>query len=977
MGRITQADIDRARQNLGIRGVAARATQPPASTGGNRFLSSLAAAGRRIPRPIRDVLGSAAQTALSGERFLNVISPGDPGTAIRRGLERVPAVGGALGTAFDIAAAPATLIPGAVGGRFAVAAGRGLGGRLAGEAAVALGVTGGAVAAQRGLAAAEERGLPVPGALKVGVPLAAGLLLGVRGVKALGPGRAAAREAEMLQRFGDLSKPITKLSALIDEAKPILAEQGIKRSEELARRGKRIESVLKAHGGDREAFRLAGAQRAGELPKAVFAPPDPHMTEDEVTSMFRAIFSHPPFENRAFDKQSTGDALVKVLAGELPQPAELGLLEDVFGDTIIQSLMAKRPASAKAWTTLIDIAGIPRSVMASFDISAPFRQGALLVSRKEFWGAWKPMIKAFGSETYANAVDVAIRNDKVIQGAVTSAAKGGPGLYIAPLGRAAALGRREEAFMSRLAQNIPGIARSERSFVTFLNKLRADTYTNTAQRFARNGAGPDDYRSLARWINVATGRGSLPDSQLAALSSTIFFSPRLLAARLMTPVELARATPLVRREIARDMVSFVGAGLGALTLLHLSGQASIELDPRSSDFGKGRIGKTRYDPWAGFQPIARYITQAITGERKTTGTGEVVAADRKATLLRFAQSKLAPVPGLALDLFRGQTFLGEEVGFTPTRETSEAAISRLVPLFLQDVIDAAREEGLTGVLMSLPGATGVGVQSFTTLNDVRNEVAGLRHQKPWGDLTGLEQQALETEFQAELQGAQVRSDFSDRKDEIETDIRARESELAAGIAEGQSPRAIADALSALNRERTIRINEAFVSAGFEPGDNADDPIQRVFATRELAVRNGIVDFQLLDQFERDALEALTPDERRKFEERRRFTHDPSVEHIFAAKDYIAEAGYWQVQRDAFGRFQPRIAAIDPSIVTYQQLEMRIRVAERQGERGLARRLSGIKNRIDSTTTKQRKTMRRRDPLLQEAGVTVYGWKPPR
>ncbi len=970
---VSRSDIEEARARLGIAGQP-QGFAPQQPQGPFGFLSPVADLGRAIvPQGVRDVAGMVAQDLLSAEEFLNV--PGfQLGTGIRGQLERVPRVGGALGLGFDIGLAPATLIPGAAGGRISVAAGRGLGGRLGAEAAVALGTVGAAAAAQRGVQEAERRGLPVPGVVRAGLPLAAGLAVGIRGIKALQPARAAEQAAEAAQRFGDLAQPINKLSSLIEEAKPVLAQQGVLRSQELARRAGRIRTSLRANGADREAFRRAGALRGGELPTQAFEAPERLMTGDEINRMFRFIDEHPAFEGREFTKLNTGEALNKVLAGQLPQPAELGLLEDVFGQSVVRALLAKRPRSQKVVTALIDLANVPRAVMASFDISAPFRQGALLVTRKEFWGAWKPMLKAFGSETYARAVEDVIRNDKLIQDAIVSVNKGGPGLYISPFGRAGALGKREEAFISRIATSIPGVGRSERAFVTFLNKLRADTYINTARKLARNGAGSDDYRSLARWLNVATGRGSLPDSQLAAASSAIFFSPRLLAARLQTPFELKLATPAVRREVARDIVGFVGVGVGALTLLHLSGQASIELDPRSSDFGKGKIGSVRYDPWGGFQPIARYIAQFITGTRKTTGTGDILPAGREQTIGRFAQSKLAPVPGLVLDLFRGQTFLGESVGFTPTRETGEAVVSRLVPLFIQDVGEAAREEGLVGVLMGLPGATGISVQAFTTLSDIRNEVAGMRFQKRWDELTGAEQQLLEVEFNEELSGAKVRSDFADRKDEIETDIRMREQELAVAITQGADPRAINNALGELNRERTIRINEAFIGAGFEARDE-DDPISRVYASRELATRNGIVDLELLDQFEQDALEQLTPDERRKWEDRRRFVHDGDVEHIFRAKEFIADSGYWGIQRDAFEQLLSLIQRRDSSIQTYQQLEMAIRLAEREGNRGRRRMLNGIKTRIDRITTRKRKTLRRKDPLLQEAGVTVYGWRP--
>ena len=55
----------------------------------------------------------------------------------------------------------------------------------------------------------------------------------------------------------------------------------------------------------------------------------------------------------------------------------------------------------------------------------------------------------------------------------------------------------------------------------------------------------------------------------------------------------------------------------------------------------------------------------------------------------------------------------------------------------------------------------------------------------------------------------------------------------------------------------------------------------------------------------------------------------------------------------------------------------IRLATSEGNRGRARRLNGIKRRIDTRTARSRKTARRRDSLLDQALVLVYGLQPVR
>src|SRR3990167_3839448 len=94
---------------------------------------------------------------------------------------------------------------------------------------------------------------------------------------------------------------------------------------------------------------------------------------------------------------------------------------------------------------------------------------------------------------------------------------------------------REEAFMSSLAEDIPlagrGVRASNRGYVGFLNKLRADTFDDFMKKGQQLGIAEDPgfARSVAKYVNTATGRGELGRFEPAAVAlNTVFFSPRLL-----------------------------------------------------------------------------------------------------------------------------------------------------------------------------------------------------------------------------------------------------------------------------------------------------------------------------------------------------------------------------------------------------------------------------------------------------------------
>lgn len=96
-------------------------------------MSAVADTFRRIvPQEVRDVVGKSARFATSGERALNDLLPGDPGTAVKKTLERVPVVGKALGAGFDVGLAPSTLLTAGFGGAAAAGLrGAGTAGKIA------------------------------------------------------------------------------------------------------------------------------------------------------------------------------------------------------------------------------------------------------------------------------------------------------------------------------------------------------------------------------------------------------------------------------------------------------------------------------------------------------------------------------------------------------------------------------------------------------------------------------------------------------------------------------------------------------------------------------------------------------------------------------------------------------------------------------------------------------------------------------
>lgn len=571
-------------------------------------------------------------------------------------------------------------------------------------------------------------------------------------------------------------RPAQDLVELISRAKPRRAESEAAAGAIRSRQAGAIADIVSKPEGRVTRAKALG-QLEGELPKTVFDPPANVMTDVDQDIMFNAIWEGT--SQQPFTKLNTSTALSKALLGELPQRAEIRLLEDIFGEDLARALLAHDPPSfnQRVLNLTGDVINLPRSVMSAWDMSAPLRQGLIttVAHPKESIPAMRTMFRSFFDEDFARFIDDAIDEGPYAE------LKQQSGLFRARrTGAVVELGEREEVFQSSLAQKIPLIKNSERAYVTYLNKIRSDVFDTVARGWEGQGKTLDDYKALSSFLNHATGRGDLPSflRSSAPILNGAFFSPRLLMARFQVPLDLFTSTPAVRMLVARDLTINVSLGLGILSLLKLSGAADVELDPRSSDFGKMRFGDQRIDFWGGFQPIARYTAQIMTAQTKTQ-YGQMFEADRFDLFKRFLRSKLAPVPGLALDIAKGETFLGEELT-TEASSIRDQLFNRLTPLFIQDLIESAQREGPVGFARALPAGLGVNVQAYN------NPLADAFDQK-YPKLAPYNPEAHRAiaDMDEDLRQHIRESESAEKLDEIAADFAESMREPIKGVREGR------------------------------------------------------------------------------------------------------------------------------------------------------------------------------------------------
>ncbi len=513
---------------------------------------------------------------------------------------------------------------------------------------------------------------------------------------------------------------ISKLIKSIDDSVPLRGEQKKLYEEELAKRTARVAAMGEKVGGEKGFFAQLG-QLKGPLPKAQFEAIRKQFSQTEVDLLFDTIEKTKTL--LPLEKVATKQGLTKLLEGVVITPSEIEHLREVFPKELIDAVLARRPWLEKAKDLGGELWNLSRTMMATLDLSAPFRQGVFMLGRPiRFAQAFKDMFKfAISEKAYQGLIEgIKTRPTylKMRQGRLALTEIGGPLL------------KREERFMSQLAEKIPGygalVRGSNRAYTGFLNKLRADIFDDILKKAEIMGRDIDEplLKNMADFINAGTGRGKfglfetgiIPKSmeKAAVVLNGIFFSPRLMASRLnlLNPYFYVQLDPLVRKEAIKTLFATSGILGGLYGLWKLNG-GEVGLDPRNADFGKMKIGNTRYDPLGGFQQYIRLAAQLITGEIVSSTTGRTITLGegfkpltRREIALKFFENKESPIASFLTGWLQGTTPTGQDF------DIPAEMVNRFIPMVVQDLYDISQEKGAEGILYGLPAVFGAGVQTY-------------------------------------------------------------------------------------------------------------------------------------------------------------------------------------------------------------------------------------------------------------------------
>jgi hypothetical protein len=371
---------------------------------------------------------------------------------------------------------------------------------------------------------------------------------------------------------------------------------------------------------------------------------------------------------------------------------------------------------------LSEVAGNAKAIKASMDNSAIFRQGwKTLWTNPGIWAnnalqSFANIIKTFGKDQVMSELHADIVSRPTYD--MMKTAK----LAVANL---------EEAYPTTLPEKIPLFGKlykaSENAFTAFVQKTRADVFDKYIKVAQKTGVelSEAELKSIGKLVNSLTGRGNLGALEpVANVINNVFFSPRMLKSHIDTltqPFTGAGGSNFVRKTAAFNLLKIIMGTAAVLGVAKLIKKDSVELDPRSADFGKIKIGNTRFDVTGGMDSVATLAARVLTLSSKSTATGQVNklnATDKTGkpkfgaqtgtdVVYNFFENKLSPVSSVIKDLLKGQTFASGK----PTIKNEAANL--LVPLPITTAIELYQTPGSANKLLGIiADALGFNVNSY-------------------------------------------------------------------------------------------------------------------------------------------------------------------------------------------------------------------------------------------------------------------------
>lgn len=247
----------------------------------------------------------------------------------------------------------------------------------------------------------------------------------------------------------------------------------------------------------------------------------------------------------------------------------------------------------------------------------------------------------------------------------------------------------------------------------------AKMYLDVWRNAGRDMNSKRELEDIGKLANSLTGRGDTgAKSARPGFINNVFWSPRNLKADidfLTFHMFDGNMSGFAKRRAAVNLLRFI-TGAGAILLIaDFFDDESVTWDTNSANFGKIKIGNTRFSVGGGIpilivlasRLITKTTTNSITGKKKDINTGKFGQRDGMDLVYGFLENKAAPAASVATELIRQRTREGKKPTFTGV------ARKLFTPLQIQNAFEAGTtEEAADLIVVMCAEFLGVNVQTY-------------------------------------------------------------------------------------------------------------------------------------------------------------------------------------------------------------------------------------------------------------------------
>lgn len=285
------------------------------------------------------------------------------------------------------------------------------------------------------------------------------------------------------------------------------------------------------------------------------------------------------------------------------------------------------------------------------------------------------------------------------------------------------LDKSTEQFPTSIPERIPVFGRvfkaSEAAFKGSGIRMRTDLYDMLTEIGKEQGvdfSNPKESAALGEILNSLTTKGSLTPKNASALKTLGLWAPKMIKSHfdvLLDPV-LAKSS-FARKQASYNLLKIVGTMATIMLISNALKPGSAETNTTSSDFGKIKIGNTRFDFTGGAASLvvlASRVYEGLTGGSMKSTTGKQIKfgsgfGQKSAfdVMVDFLSNKTTPPVGILIDFMKGidRNFEKPTIG--------KEALNLVTPILLQNAINLKDDASVQAVLGLI--ADGVGISSNT------------------------------------------------------------------------------------------------------------------------------------------------------------------------------------------------------------------------------------------------------------------------